>query len=92
MREFQRIIMILLKIHINKNNKYPINLTNIENANSWNFKAFKKYLERNNIHYHMTPKDISDIFIKLIKSMKNKLIKEQKKIIYNKNKLRSNFE
>ena len=62
--------MILLKIHINKNNKYPINLTNIENANSWNFKAFKKYLERNNIHYYMIFSDISDIFIKLIISMK----------------------
>ena len=84
--------MILLKIHINKNNKYPINLTNIENANSWNFKASKKYLERNIIHYYMIFSDISDIFIKLIISMKNKLIKEQKKLSYNINKLRSNFE
>jgi hypothetical protein len=40
----------------------------------------------------MTPQDISDIFIKLIISMKNKLIKEQKKTIYIKNKLSSNFE
>ena len=67
-------------------------MANIENANSWNFKAYKKYLESINIHYYMIFSDISDIFIKLIISMKNKLIKEQKKIIYNKNKLRSNFE
>ena len=67
-------------------------MINIENDNSWNFKTYKKYVESKKINYYMIFSDISDIFAKLIISMKNKLIKEQKKIIYNINKLSSNFE
>lgn len=72
--------MVLTNIHINilnkKKYKYPQNSTKIEDTNLWNFETYKKYLERKNIKYNKIFAQVEDIFIKLIISVKNKLLKE----------------
>ena len=70
---------ILTNIHINIKNKkkykYPINISNLEDSNLWNFETFGKYCEKNNINYTKIFIEISDIFIKTMISVREKIVK-----------------
>ena len=72
--------MVLINVRVNILNKnkykYPQNSTKIEDTNLWNFETYKKYLERKNIKYNKIFAQVEDIFIKLIISVKNKILKE----------------
>ena len=75
----KKIFSFLTNLHINKENKkrfiYPQNITNLEDSNLWNLETFKKYCFRNNINYNNIFNEVSDIFIKSIISVKEKLTK-----------------
>ena len=69
--------MHLTNININnKIYKIPTNLTDIEESNLWNFDTFRKYCIRTNINFDRIYSEVSDIFIKLMISVKDKLSKE----------------
>ena len=71
--------MHLTNININNKNKIykiPTNLTDIEESNLWNFDTFRKYCIRTNINFDRIYSEVSDIFIKLMISVKDKLSKE----------------
>jgi hypothetical protein len=71
---------ILTNLYLNKRNKkkfiYPKNMANIEESNLWNLEAFEKYCLRNGLNYNKMMEDIGDIFIKLIFSVRKKIINE----------------
>jgi len=68
----------LTNLYINRKNKkkfiYPKNLSNIEDSNLWNLAAFKRYCKRNNINYDKLYDDFGDIFIKMVLSVREKII------------------
>ena len=70
----------LTNLFINKKNKnkfiYPKNVKNMEDSNLWNLETFRKYCARNNINYDKLNNEIADIFIKMMLSVREKLIKE----------------
>jgi hypothetical protein len=70
----------LTNLYLNKRNKkkfiYPKNMANIEESNLWNLEAFEKYCLRNGLNYNKMMEDIGDIFIKLIFSVRKKIINE----------------
>ena len=74
---------ILTNIFINMKNKnsykYPINISNIEESNLWNFETFQKYCENNDINYNKIFSEVGDIFIKTMLSVRGKLIENIKK-------------
>ena len=69
----------LTNLYLNKKNKkkfiYPQNISNIEDSHLWNFKALQKYYLRNGIDFNKIFEDIKDIFIKMIFSVREKIIK-----------------
>ena len=68
----------LTNLYINRRNKkkyiYSKNLTNIEDSNLWNLAAFQRYCKRNNINYDKLYDEIGDIFIKIVFSVRKKII------------------
>ena len=68
----------LTNLYINRRNKkkfiYPQNLANIEDSNLWNLAAFQRYCKRNNINYDKLYDDFGDIFIKMVLSVRKKII------------------
>ena len=48
----------------------------MEESNLWNLETFRKYCARNNINYDKLNNEIADIFIKMILSVREKIIKE----------------
>ena len=78
--ETQNRFSFLTNLFINKKNKnkfiYPKNLENMEDTNLWNLETFRKYCARNNINYDKLNNEIADIFIKMILSVREKIIKE----------------
>ena len=68
----------LTNLYINRRNKkkfiYPQNLKNIEDSNLWNLAAFKRYCKRNNINYDKLYDEFGDIFIKMVFSVRKKII------------------
>ena len=69
----------LTNLFINKKNAnkfiYPKNLPNMEDSNLWNLETFQKYCARNNINYDKLKDEVSDIFIKMMISVREKIIK-----------------
>ena len=78
--ETQNRFSFLTNLFINKKNKnkfiYPKNLENMEDSNLWNLETFRKYCARNNINFDKLNNEIADIFIKMILSVREKIIKE----------------
>jgi len=72
----------LTNLFLNRKNKkkfiYPKNLTNIENSNLWNLAAFRRYCKRNNINYDKLYDEFGDIFIKMVFSVRQKIINDIK--------------
>ena len=70
----------LTNLNLNKKNKnkflYPKNLENIEDSNLWNFDAFQKYCIRNNLNYTKMMEDIGNTFIKMVFSVRKKIIEK----------------
>ena len=68
----------LTNLFINKNNKnkfiYPKNMKNMERSNLWNLETFQKYCARNNINYDKLISEVGDIFIKMMLTVRAKLI------------------
>ena len=68
----------LTNLYINRRNKkkfiYPQNLANIEDSNLWNLAAFQRYCKRNNINYDKLYDEMGDIFIKMVFSVRKKII------------------
>ena len=73
----------LTNLFINKKNAnkfiYPRNLPNMEDSNLWNLETFQKYCARNNINYDKLKDEVSDIFIKMMISVREKIIKNIEK-------------
>ena len=69
----------LTNLYVNQKNKnkfiYPQNLSNQEDSNLWNLETFQKYCSRNNINYNKLISEVSDIFIKTMLSVREKIIK-----------------
>ena len=57
---------------------YPKNITNIEDSHLWNLEALKNYLLKNGINYDKIYEEVKDIFIKMIFSVRKKIIKNIK--------------
>ena len=78
--DLQNKYALLTNIFINRQNKdkyiYPQNISNIEDSNLWNFETFGKYCENNNIDFNKIYSEVSDIFIKMILTVREKLINE----------------
>ena len=78
----------LTNLMVNIKNKekfiYPQNLTNMEKSNLWNLETFENYCQRKGINYTKIYEDVTDIFIKMIFSVRKKIIEE-----IDKNKLHS---
>ena len=68
----------LTNLFINKKNKnkfiYPKNLPNMEESNLWNLETFQKYCARNNINYTQIFTEVGDIFIKMMITVREKII------------------
>lgn len=73
----------LTNLHINKENKnkfiYPVNISDIENSHFWNFKTLKKFYLRKGINFNNIYNDVKDIFIKMIFSVRKKIIENIEK-------------
>ena len=80
MKQKQDKYSYLTNLYINKKNKnkfiYPKNMKNMEDSNLWNLETYRKYCARNNINYDKLNNEIADIFIKMMLSVREKLIKE----------------
>ena len=80
MKQKQDKYSYLTNLYINKKNKnkfiYPKNVKNMEDSNLWNLETYRKYCARNNINYDKLNNEIADIFIKMMLSVREKLIKE----------------
>ena len=69
----------LTNMGINKKSKkyiYPNKTKDIENSNLWNLSILKNYFLKNNLDYNKLFDEIKDIFIKIIFSVREKLIKK----------------
>ena len=68
----------LTNLFINKKNKkkfiYPKNMKNMEDSNLWNLDTFQKYCSRNNINYEKLYSEVGDIFIKMMITVREKII------------------
>ena len=68
----------LTNLFINKkNNKkfiYPKNMKNMEDSNLWNLDTFQKYCARNNINYEKLYSEVGDIFIKMMITVREKIV------------------
>ena len=68
----------LTNLFINKKNKnkfiYPKNLPNMEESNLWNLETFQKYCARNDINYTQIFTEVGDIFIKMMITVREKII------------------
>ena len=68
----------LTNLFINKKNKkkfiYPKNMKNMEDSNLWNLDTFQKYCARNNINYEKLYSEVGDIFIKMMITVREKII------------------
>ena len=73
------IFSFLTNMHINLKNKkkfiYPQNNSNIEDSHFWNLETLKKYLAKNNINYDIIYNQVKDIFIKMMFTVRQKIIK-----------------
>ena len=73
----------LTNLFINKKNKgkfiYPKNLPNMEDSNLWNLETFQRYCARNNISYEKIISEVGDIFIKMMLTVRDKIIKDIQK-------------
>ena len=71
---------LLTNLMINIKNKkkfiYPKNLTNMEVSNLWNLETFRNYCERKGINYNSLYEKVVDIFIKMMFSVRKKIIEE----------------
>ena len=69
----------ITNIYLNKKNKekyiYPKNSSEIEKSHLWNLETLKNYYKRNNINYNKIYSEVSDIFIKSLLTVREKLIK-----------------
>ena len=76
------IYSFLTNLHINMYNKkkfiYPKNITNIEDSHLWNLETLKNYFLKNGINYDKIYEEVKDIFIKMIFSVRKKIIKNIK--------------
>ena len=72
----------LTNIYVNRNNtkkyKYPLNENEIEESNLWNLEMYEKYCKINGLDYNKLFNEIIDIFIKMVFSVRNQLIKNIK--------------
>ena len=72
------IYSFLTNLHVNINNKnkfiYPQNNSNIEDSHLWNLETLKKYFTKNNINYDIIYEQVKDIFIKMIFTVRQKII------------------
>ena len=76
---FNNKFSFITNIHVNKNNKryiYPKNPDDIESSNLWNLSILKNYYLKNKLDYVRLIEEIKDIFIKMVFSIRNKLIKK----------------
>ena len=68
----------LTNIYVNKQNmakyKYPLKDSEIETSNLWNLEIFEKYCKSKGINYNILYNDVIDIFIKMVFSIRKKLI------------------
>lgn len=68
----------LTNLFINKKNKkkfiYPKNMKNMEDSNLWNLDTFQKYCARNNINYEKLYSEVGDIFIKMMITVREKIM------------------
>ena len=68
----------LTNLFINKKNKnkfiYPKNMKDMEESNLWNLETFQKYCARNNINYDKIFSEVGDIFIKMMITVREKII------------------
>ena len=68
----------LTNLFINKKNQkkfiYPKNMKNMEDSNLWNLDTFQKYCARNNINYEKLYSEVGDIFIKMMITVREKII------------------
>ena len=73
----------LTNLFINKKNKgkfvYPKDLIDMEESNLWNLETFQRYCARNNISYDKIISEVGDIFIKMMLTVRNKIIKDIQK-------------
>ena len=76
--EFSFITNLKLNLKNKKKFKYPKNFANIEESNLWNLAAFEKYCLRNGIDYKKLYEEFGDIFIKMIFSVRKKIIESIK--------------
>ena len=73
----------LTNLFINKKNKekfiYPKSIENIEDSNLWNLNTFQKYCARNNISYEKLYSEVGDIFVKMMITVREKIIENIEK-------------
>ena len=76
---FNNKFSFITNIHVNKKNKgyfYPKNSEDIESSNLWNLSTLKNYYLKNNLDYDKLIEEVKDIFIKMVFSVRSKLIKK----------------
>ena len=75
---FDNKFSFITNMALNKKNKkkyiYPKNMKNIEDSNIWNLSMLKKYFVRKGLDYNKLYEKVKDIFIKMIFSVRQKLI------------------
>ena len=74
---FNNKFSFITNIHVNKQNIgyiYPKNPEDIESSNLWNLSTLKNYYLKNNLDYNKLIEEIKDIFIKMVFSVRSKLI------------------
>ena len=90
-KDIDKIYGFITNLSLNKKNKgkyiYPKNFQDIEKSHLWDLETLQKYYKRNNINYNKIFFEVSDIFIKTVLSVREKLIQT---ILNNKLKF-SNF-
>jgi hypothetical protein len=72
-------LSFITNIHANKNNIkyiYPKKHKDIERSNLWNLSILKNYYLKNNLNYNMVFEEVKDIFIKMVFSVRKKLIEK----------------
>ena len=69
----------LTNMHVNIKNKkkfiYPQNNSNIEDSHFWNLETLRKYYTKKNINYDEIYDQVKDIFIKMMFTVRQKIIK-----------------
>ena len=70
--------VFLTNLFVNQKNKkkfiYPKNMKDMEESNLWNLETFQKYCARNNINYNKIFSEVGDIFIKMMITVREKII------------------